>query len=209
MYAQVTNRSQGGARNSVQAALELALPDLPTGGPDVRYARLKRNVRMTATVHALDRRAATRSAPLARVARAPIPSAADAGDEGWLVDVVALARCRELLAGREPMPVASQSGAQALLDVPPAYAQFCRNHFAAVQRLHPELAWADARQAYAVALSAHALLYDGLDEQHEALLAVHWPAVRGDSRMEWPQARSLVADGCSALARLDPLSMHR
>jgi hypothetical protein len=93
--------------------------------------------------------------------------------------------------------------------VPPAYEQFCRSHFASVKRLHPELQWSDACFAYAVALSAHAVLCTAIDEEHERRLAQAWPRLRGESRLEWQQASRLVADGCSALARLDPLAMRR
>jgi hypothetical protein len=93
--------------------------------------------------------------------------------------------------------------------VPAAYAAFCRSHFATERRLHPEMSWEDACPAYAVALSAHASLCDKLDAEAESRLAQHWENIRGGSRLEWRRAAQLVADGCSALTRLDPLAMRR
>ena len=162
---------------------------------------------MSATVHAFERPLHGRASPV----RAPRPAVAQVVplEHAWLVDVAALAHCRALFSGRE-LPISVPRGSQqALLDVPPAFEQFCRSHFASVKRLHPELEWSDACLAYAVALSAHAVLCDALDEDCERRLAEAWPVLRGDSRMEWRQARGLVADGCSALARLDPLAMRR
>ena len=162
---------------------------------------------MSATVHVLERSLAGRASAL----RAPRQTIARSipGEQAWLVDVAALAQARALFAGHE-LPLAGAGvGQQALLDVPPAFDQFCRSHFASVKRLHPDLEWSDACHAYAVALSAHAVLCDALDEDCEHRLAEHWSRLRGDSRLEWRQARGLVADGCSALARLDPLAMRR
>lgn len=163
---------------------------------------------MSATVHVLGRPASARPIPL----RSPRTSVARSvpSDHAWLVDVGALAHCRALFAGHDFVAGAQAEGApQALLDVPEAYEQFCRSHFASVKRLHPEFEWADACFAYAVALSAHAVLCDALGEEHERRLGEAWPRLRGESRLEWAQARGLVADGCSALARLDPLAMRR
>jgi hypothetical protein len=162
---------------------------------------------MSATVHAFERPASARAsalrAPRASIARALPP------EHAWLVDVGALAECRSLFSGHESQPTAPRISLQSLLDVPPAYEQFCRSHFATVKRLHPELQWSDACFAYAVALSAHAVLCTAIDEEHERRLAQAWPRLRGESRLEWQQASRLVADGCSALARLDPLAMCR
>jgi len=162
---------------------------------------------MSATIHALGRLNTFRPAVPSRRTRAPLPPAA-APANAWLVDVGALAQARALLSGHE-MITTSKHREQALLEVPVAYEQFCRNHFTSVRRLHPEMTWDDACPAYAVALSAHAVLCDAIDAAREQLLADNWPLIRGDSRLEWRDARALVADGCSALARLDPLAMRR
>jgi hypothetical protein len=162
---------------------------------------------MSATIHAFERPASARASTL----RAPRPSIARSlpSEHAWLVDVGALAACRALFSGHELPPSVPQAGVQSLLDVPPAYEQFCRSHFASVKRLHPDLQWSEACFAYAVALSAHAVLCTAIGEEHERQLAKAWPRVRGESRLEWQQASRLVADGCSALARLDPLAMRR
>jgi hypothetical protein len=162
---------------------------------------------MSATVHAFGRPGIARPTPL-RSVRAVVARSAPV-DLSWLVDVGALADCRALFSGHDLPGALPRVGAQALLDVPPAYAAFCRSHFASVKRLHPELEWSEACLAYAVALSAHAVLCDGFGEEQEQRLEQAWPRIRGESTLEWRQARSLVADGCSALARLDPLAMRR
>ena len=141
------------------------------------------------------------------------PPAAAPGEHRWLVDVHALARCRALFAGRtsantDPRP-AVLSRQPILMDVPPAFDTFCRTHFAAVKRIHPELTWHDACPAYAIALSAHASLHVALDEARELQLEQCWDQIRGQSGLSWKQARPLIADGCSALDRLDPLAMRR
>ena len=163
---------------------------------------------MSATVHALDRRHPFRAAP-PRPARTVAATKEATESCTWFVDVSALALARALSTGHEPPPSTARVEQQALLDVPPAYEQFCRSHFASVRRLHPDLDWQDACPAYAVALSLHAALCDSLDEGRERLLATHWERIRGSSRLAWRQAATLVADGCSALARLDPLAMRR
>lgn len=160
---------------------------------------------MSATIQALGRTGS--KAPAPRVPRPTVPRVDSGG--AWLVDMDALAHCRALLSGHEPARPQSRATQPALLDVPPAYEQFCRSHFASVRRLHPELSWDDAYPAYAVALSAHAMLCDCLDAEREQLLARDWQHIRGHSRLDWRQASRLVADGCSALARLDPLAMRR
>jgi len=160
---------------------------------------------MSATIHALERSPGFRAAP-PRPARAAPPRSPESTT--WLVDVGPLALARALFAGHEPVSFAAVEQ-QALLDVPPAYDQFCRSHFTSVRRLHPEIDWSDACPAYAVALSLHASLCDSLDETREKLLGEHWPRIRGASRLDWKQAAKLVADGCSALTRLDPLAMRR
>jgi hypothetical protein len=159
---------------------------------------------MSATVHALGRLGNYR--PLA-----PRPAPPPRAPEGsaWLVDVAALAKARALFAGHELDASSPTLEQLSLLEVPAAYAAFCRSHFATVLRLHPEMSWEDACPAYAVALSAHAALCAALDAEREQRLAQHWPAIRGASRLEWRQAAQLVADGCSALTRLDPLAMRR
>ena len=162
---------------------------------------------MSATVHVLER-PSSRSVPL-RVPR-PFVARSLPAESAWLVDVAALAQARALFSGHELPAIGETRASQpALLDVPPAYEQFCRHHFASVKRLRPELEWSDACLAYALAISAHAVLCDALGEEQERRLGEAWPRLRGESRLEWPQARGLVADGCSALARHDPLAMRR
>ena len=162
---------------------------------------------MSATILAFERPASARPSAL----RAPRQTVARSVplDHAWLVDVGALAEARALLSGHELPPPAPRAAQPALLDVPPAYEQFCRSHFASVKRLHPEMEWSAACHAYAVALSAHAVLCDALGDEQERRLAQAWPRLSGDAGLAWTQARALVADGCSALARLDPLAMRR
>ena len=143
--------------------------------------------------------------------RSPLLESSDGLHRQWPVDAQALARCRALLSGHGAAreDVSAQADAERLVDVPPAYESFCRSHFAAVRRVRPELDWNDARPAYALALAAHAVLCEALDDEREQLLAAHWERLRGGSRLDWSRARPLLADGCRALNRLDPLAMHR
>ncbi len=172
---------------------------------------------MSATVHAFGSLGLAHefgtSAPPPRPSRlspAPISSSIDDA-HAWLVDLGALARCRSLLTGHA---VAASAGARessqhSLMEVPGAYDQFCRSHFASVRRLHPGLTWSDACPAYAIALSAHVLVCEALDDEREQVLQSNWMQIRGFSTLSWAQARGLIADGCRALARLDPLAMRR
>jgi hypothetical protein len=142
----------------------------------------------------------------------PMPAPASDGPT-WLVDAAALEHCRAVLLGRHEELELRHLGRRAPqsvpMSVPPAFDRFCRTHFSSVRRLHPTLAWEDACPAYAIALSAHAALCVSFDEAQERLLERHWDRIRGDSTLPWAQARPLIAAGCSALDRLDPLSMHR
>lgn len=65
--------------------------------------------------------------------------------------------------------------------------------------------WADLQPAYLLALQCHLSCWpqdcEGWDEE----LASHWEACRGDSRLEWPQAREVVL---ASLKVLGPLSAH-
>lgn len=160
------------------------------------------------------RRAWSRTDQFVSLAVAPAdPPAAVPGEHRWLVDVGALARCRVLFAGRAD---AAGTGTPCrlprqpiLMDVPLAFDAFCRSHFAAVKRIHPALTWEDACPAYAIALSAHASLHVELDQAREQQLEQSWEDIRGQSGLAWTQARPLIADGCSALDRLDPLAIRR
>lgn len=129
----------------------------------------------------------------------------------WLVDLTALSRCRALFARHTFSSAAPDERPSnlAMLEVPPAFDAFCRSHFASVKRLHPALEWDDACPAYAIALSAHAVLCVALDDEREKQFEQNWERIRGQSRLTWPQARPLIVDGCSALGRMDPLAMQR
>lgn len=151
--------------------------------------------------------------PRAREVGPVDPPTAVPVEHRWLVDVDALARCRSLFAGRAGAAgIASPDRLPRppiLMDVPPAFDAFCHSHFAAVKRVHRELTWEDACPAYAIALSAHASLHVALDEAREQQLEQCWEDIRGQSGLTWKQARPLIADGCSALDRLDPLAIRR
>jgi hypothetical protein len=156
----------------------------------------------------------TRDAGAAGVARPARPTPAPTADgPTWLVDATALEHCRAVLLGRHEQLELRMLGRRAPqsvpMSVPPAFDRFCRTHFASVRRLHPTLAWDDACPAYAIALAAHAALCVSFDEAQERLLERHWDRIRGESTLAWAQARPLIAAGCSALDRLDPLAMHR
>ena len=135
--------------------------------------------------------------------------AVDATTPCWPVDARALARCRALLSGHGPVSEEELPTGERQVEVPQAYESFCRSHFASVRRVRPDLDWNDARHAYALALAAHAVLCEALDDEREQLLSSHWERLRGRSGLDWERARPLLADGCRALSRLDPLAMHR
>lgn len=168
---------------------------------------------MPASLHTLAFPPRPGSAPArpgaARPPLAPVPGEAST----WIVDQAALQHCRAVLLGHagelDLRALGRRAPALVPMDVPPDYARFCRSHFASLRRLHPELEWDDAVPAYAIALSAHAALCVALDDAREALLERHWDRIRGGSQLGWAQARPLIAAGCSALDRLDPLAMHR
>ena len=142
---------------------------------------------MTASVQTL-LRAPTR--PSASLRSAPVDTL-EAATPQWPVDAQALARCRALLSGQGATRETTRAsdGGTRWIDVPVAYEAFCRSHFASVRRLRPELAWDDARPAYALALAAHAVLCEALDDEREQLLAAHWDTLRGESHLDWSRAR--------------------
>ncbi|MEO6104591.1 MAG: hypothetical protein ABIP44_13275 [Pseudoxanthomonas sp.] len=131
----------------------------------------------------------------------------------WLVDLASLAHCRAVLLGRNEQLQLRTLGRRAPelapMEIPLAYDRFCRAHFASVRRLHPTLEWSDACPAYVIALSAHAALCVSFEPAQELLLERHWDRIRGESTLSWLQARPLIAAGCSALDRVDPLTKAR
>ena len=62
--------------------------------------------------------------------------------------------------------------------------------------------WADVQPAYLLALQCHLSCWpqdcDGWDEE----LARHWEQCRGQSRLEWPQARDIVLASWKVLGPL-------
>lgn len=165
---------------------------------------------MLASIHPFTPQARRpRDATSDRMPFAPVRDDAPA----WMIDPGALEHCRAVLLGhQEPLELRAlgRRATQAVpMAVPDAFDRFCRTHFASVRRLHPALTWDDACPAYAVALAAHAALCVALDETQERLLERHWDRIRGASQLGWTQARPLIAAGCSALDRIDPLAMHR
>jgi hypothetical protein len=182
-------------------------------GGRVRPARMQGIAEMSASLHTLNFPPRPGGRPPARPGAGPSLAPVASEPAAWIVDQTALQHCRALLLGHgaefELRALERRAPMLVPMDVPPDYARFCRSHFASVRRLHPELSWDDAVPAYAIALSAHAALCVALDEAREALLERHWDRIRGDSTLGWTRARPLIAAGCSALDRLDPLAMHR
>jgi hypothetical protein len=172
---------------------------------------------MSAHVHQLfapTRLPLERAKPLGsgRALRAPVPARGPDYSQRWVVDLTALARCRAIFAGHlgaQALDESIRPSQLSTMEVPPAYDAFCRAHFASVRRTNPGLSWDDACPAYAIALSAHAVLCVALDAGVEQRLQHCWPGIRGESTLTWEQARPLIADGCSALNRIDPLAMQR
>ena len=65
------------------------------------------------------------------------------------------------------------------------------------------LRWADLQPAYLLALQCHLSCWPQDCEGWDQELATHWEACRGDSRLEWSQAREVVM---ASLKVLGPLS---
>jgi len=129
----------------------------------------------------------------------------------WPIDLIAVAYCRELFArnGLSELRPGNDGHYLSFIEVPAAYDDFCRAHFTAVKRLQPDFVWDEVCQIYAIALFAHAMLCVELTGERERQLEQHWSRIRGQSKLSWAQARPLVADGCRALARLDPIASPR
>ncbi|WP_420008402.1 hypothetical protein [Xanthomonas sacchari] len=63
--------------------------------------------------------------------------------------------------------------------------------------------WRDLCPAYAFALQTHARGWPrGPEAETDGELAAHWDLMRGDSRLDWDQARQVVEDAWQALDHL-------
>lgn len=65
------------------------------------------------------------------------------------------------------------------------------------------LRWSDVQPAYLLALQCHLSCWPQDCEGWNDQLAIHWESCRGESRLEWPQARDVVT---ASLKVLGPLS---
>lgn len=68
--------------------------------------------------------------------------------------------------------------------------------------------WRDVYPAYAFALASHAGDWPRGTDDTEAELAAHWEQARGESRLEWAQARAVVEDAWLALDRMPAAAVH-
>ncbi|WP_305804772.1 hypothetical protein [Stenotrophomonas sp. YIM B06876] len=67
------------------------------------------------------------------------------------------------------------------------------------RRTHGAATWRDLCPAYAFALSSHSADWPRGSADIDDELAAHWELVRGESRLEWRQARAVVEDAWRAL----------
>jgi hypothetical protein len=140
LYAQVTTAAAGRSARRFRCRWEF-LCKIERKAPGRRPAIDCKGMSHERHRPRLGRRTATAYAP-ARAAR-PGARRAESPSNAWLVDVGALARAAPCSAGHEPRAGGARAQ-QALLEVPPAYEQFCRSHFTSVRRLHPDMRWEDA-----------------------------------------------------------------
>lgn len=74
------------------------------------------------------------------------------------------------------------------------FAAFSMHDYRRRIRLHPDVAWDDACQAYALAAATHPDYGGRLDLDAESRLEAHWEHLRGDSRLDWSIARTLLRE---------------
>ncbi|APP77848.1 hypothetical protein [Xanthomonas vesicatoria] len=69
--------------------------------------------------------------------------------------------------------------------------------------------WRDLSPAYAFARLTHAADWPrGSDMQCEQALAAQWDSMRGESRLDWPHARTVVEDAWLALDHIPQAAIH-
>ncbi|WP_115515096.1 MULTISPECIES: hypothetical protein [Xanthomonas] len=69
--------------------------------------------------------------------------------------------------------------------------------------------WRDLSPAYAFARLTHAADWPrGNDAHCEQALAAQWDSMRGNSRLDWPHARTIVEDAWLALDHIPNAAIH-
>ena len=69
-------------------------------------------------------------------------------------------------------------------------------------RARSGLRWSDVGPAYLIAVQCHRACWPSDGDGWDDALAEHWEAARGDSRLDWSQARSIVQEAWHAIASL-------
>jgi hypothetical protein len=88
------------------------------------------------------------------------------------------------------------------------YLQYMRSDYER-RRGHGHRSWRDLYPAYAFALTTHYADWPrGNDDDTAGELAEHWEQMRGQSRLGWAQARSIVEDAWLALDHMPPTAVH-
>lgn len=70
------------------------------------------------------------------------------------------------------------------------------------RRARSGLRWSDVGPAYLIAVQCHRACWPSDGDGWDDALAEHWEAARGDSRLDWAQARSIVQEAWHAIASL-------
>jgi hypothetical protein len=89
-----------------------------------------------------------------------------------------------------------------MMEVPEDFEAFSQADHRRRARLRPDLAWADACPAYALALATHDAYSGRMSLSADDELEAQWDELRGGSHMEWPVARMIVREAWRWLAAL-------
>ena len=77
---------------------------------------------------------------------------------------------------------------------PPYFDDCCRRHFLALQLRRPQTQWEDVAPLYALTAAIHRQSNATLPSSCAKILEPLYESLRGDSRLEWLQAKSLIED---------------
>lgn len=87
------------------------------------------------------------------------------------------------------------------------YLQYMRSDYEQ-RRSHSRHSWRDLYPAYAFALTTHYADWPRGNDDTDGELAEHWEQMRGQSRLGWSQARSVVEDAWLALDHMPAAAVH-
>ncbi len=90
---------------------------------------------------------------------------------------------------------------EGMMSIPEDFEAFSMADHRRRSRLHPDLDWADACPAYALALATHDAYGGRLSLSVDDELEAQWDELRGGSTMDWPVARLIVREAWRWLAQ--------